>query len=100
MAVFGNDTASGYPTEVFRGTRNSKERWNAEKQWDKSFFQVTGGRMATLSDRRNLPYIEACIMETLRHHSPISLNIPHAPPSDASFRKSVGVTSKSADSRS
>jgi len=52
----------------------------------KELLQVIGhGQRVSLIDRHRLPYIEACILETLRFHSPVSLNVPHCPLTDAAI---------------
>ncbi|THG95716.1 hypothetical protein EW026_g5985 [Hermanssonia centrifuga] len=47
---------------------------------------VGGGRLPNFEDQDHLPYIVACIKETLRRHSPIIMGIPHRSDQDEVYK--------------
>lgn len=55
---------------------NSQIQERASKELDE-YLRATPGRIPTLEDRPNLPYIEAIIREALRWRPPAPLSLQH-----------------------
>ena len=56
---------------------------NIQEKVYEEIDKVLGDRPPSISDRSNMPYAEAVILETLRFKTPIPLSLPHAAVKDA-----------------
>jgi cytochrome P450 len=75
----GTDTTSSVLTWFFLFQAvNPKMQERCFNQIDK----VLDGRTPTLNDRASLPFVDACIQETLRLRPPAPMGVPHVPISD------------------
>ncbi|XP_052083485.1 cytochrome P450 1A1-like [Mytilus californianus] len=59
---------------------------NVQEKMQHEIDDILGGRKATLQDQGRLPYVEATILEVMRHGTVAPLNIPHSTSSDVKLR--------------
>lgn len=59
---------------------------NIQDKMQKEIDNILGGRGPTLQDQGKLPYVEATILEVMRHGTIAPLNIPHSTSTDVKFR--------------
>ncbi|XP_052770144.1 cytochrome P450 2F3-like [Mya arenaria] len=57
-----------------------------QEKLHQSIFEVIGHHPPSISDRNDLPYVEATILETLRFGSNVPLSVPHSVTEDVAFR--------------
>ncbi|CAC5410532.1 unnamed protein product [Mytilus coruscus] len=57
-----------------------------QQHYNGQFYNILGGRRATLQDQGRLPYVEATILEVMRHGTVAPLNIAHSTSSDVKLR--------------
>ncbi|XP_059158790.1 cytochrome P450 1A1-like [Physella acuta] len=55
-----------------------------EKMWAEVKHQIGENRLATLADRKNMPYFQAVLLELLRYISHVPLAVPHYTTCDTS----------------
>ena len=53
-----------------------------QQQIQEEIDNVIGQREPSLSDRENMPFVEATIFELLRYADPVTINLPHATTSE------------------
>lgn len=63
-------------------TLNPEVQAKAQEEIDRV---VGRDRLPTLDDRRNLPYVEAVVKESLRWHSVIPMCLPHTTPEETTY---------------